>query len=512
MKQTLRLLPRLRAILIVLVMFSLVSSGRVGFSQPDSVTFDETGQRVSGLFLKYWQSHGGLAQQGYPISGELHETSPTDGKTYTMQYFERAVFELHPGAPVEHVVQLSLLGVFRYEEKYPNGAPGQVPNSEPGSYLFPETGKRAGGIFLEYWQEHGGLAQQGYPISDEFTEVSDLNGKPYKVQYFERAVFEYHPENSPPYNVLLSQLGTLRYRASTAGRVVATIPLGRDPGGLALGGGFLWVTGVDGTLFRIDPSTNRLVGEPLKVDLNRGPTQIGAVEFGAGSVWVLRPGGVLRIDPTTLRVVASIEVASILNGLLVTDDAVWITLPDSEDNSLVRIDPSTNSVIGSPIKVGERPYFVAAGAGSIWTGNHDDGTLSRIDPHTNSVIASIQLPIAPHGLTYGEGSIWVSDLHDNGVFRLDPATNQIMGDRIPLTFPAAPIAVSDGAVWVGPGSDDYLSRTGDDRLARIDPNTRRVIDTIHVGGKPVDLLVAPGTVWVAVRDPGLIVRIDTTVR
>jgi hypothetical protein len=32
------------------------------------------------------------------------------------------------------------------------------------------------------------------------------------VQYFERAVFEYHPENAAPYDVLLSQLGTFRYR------------------------------------------------------------------------------------------------------------------------------------------------------------------------------------------------------------------------------------------------------------------------------------------------------------
>jgi hypothetical protein len=57
------------------------------------------------------------------------------------------------------------------------------------------------------------LAQQGYPISDEFTEISDLNGQPYTVQYFERAVFEYHPENAgTAYDVLLSQLGTFRYK------------------------------------------------------------------------------------------------------------------------------------------------------------------------------------------------------------------------------------------------------------------------------------------------------------
>ena len=69
------------------------------------------------------------------------------------------------------------------------------------------------GKFLAYWQSHGGLAQQGYPISEEFLETSALNGLPYTVQYFERAVFEYHPENQPPYNVLLSQLGTFQYRA-----------------------------------------------------------------------------------------------------------------------------------------------------------------------------------------------------------------------------------------------------------------------------------------------------------
>ena len=85
----------------------------------------------------------------------------------------------------------------------------------PGSRTrtFPETGKTVRGIFLDYWEGHGGLAQQGYPISEVFGEVSDLDGKAYTVQYFERAVFEYHPENQPPYQVLLSPLGTLRYQS-----------------------------------------------------------------------------------------------------------------------------------------------------------------------------------------------------------------------------------------------------------------------------------------------------------
>jgi acetyl esterase/lipase len=78
---------------------------------------------------------------------------------------------------------------------------------------FPETGKTVRGTFMRYWSLNGGLAQFGYPISDEIQEASETDGKTYTVQYFERAVFEYHPENKPPYQVLLSPLGTLRYES-----------------------------------------------------------------------------------------------------------------------------------------------------------------------------------------------------------------------------------------------------------------------------------------------------------
>src|SRR3954468_14935942 len=88
--------------------------------------------------------------------------------------------------------------------------------AQPKARTFPETGKVVAGRFLDYWTNNGGLAQQGYPISDVFPEVSDLNGKTYTVQYFERAVFELHPENQAPYDVLLSQLGTFRYKEKYA--------------------------------------------------------------------------------------------------------------------------------------------------------------------------------------------------------------------------------------------------------------------------------------------------------
>ncbi|MGI8589336.1 MAG: hypothetical protein ACR2M0_16875 [Chloroflexia bacterium] len=203
----------------ILALLGLVL-GAPGMSQAQSGsrTFPQTGKTVAGNFLTYWDGHGGLAQQGYPISDEIQEKSDLNGQTYGVQYFERAVFEHHPENQPPFDVLLSQLGTYRYKAKYGDaGAPDQHASTD-NPRVFKETGHAIGGKFRTYWESHGGLAQQGFPISDEFTEVSDLNHQPYTVQYFERAVFELHTENAgTPFEVLLSQLGTFQYRCKYQG-------------------------------------------------------------------------------------------------------------------------------------------------------------------------------------------------------------------------------------------------------------------------------------------------------
>ena len=78
---------------------------------PAASTSSPPGHSLCHSFRDYWQAHGGLALYGYPISEEFAETNPTDGKTYTVQYFERNRFEWHPenvGTP--YAVLLGLLG------------------------------------------------------------------------------------------------------------------------------------------------------------------------------------------------------------------------------------------------------------------------------------------------------------------------------------------------------------------------------------------------------------------
>ena len=99
--------------------------------------------------------------------------------------------------------------------------PGALPTAPespsaqlPGARFFPETRHAVDGAFLRYWEQRGGLARFGFPL----TSVFELGGR--RVQYFERARFEYHPENGAPDEVQLGLLTSFL----TQGRSFATAP------------------------------------------------------------------------------------------------------------------------------------------------------------------------------------------------------------------------------------------------------------------------------------------------
>ncbi len=166
--------------------------------QVESRSFPETGRTVKGPFLAYWRAHGGLAVNGLPLTEAFTETLE-DGKPYMVQYFERVRLELHPENQAPYDVLLGQFG----RSLHPVDPP--APRQEGAAY-FPETGHNVREAFLQYWRANGGLEQFGYPISEELRETLE-DGNAYTVQYFERARFELHPENQPPYDILLGQFG-----------------------------------------------------------------------------------------------------------------------------------------------------------------------------------------------------------------------------------------------------------------------------------------------------------------
>lgn len=173
---------------------------------PNTAYFPETGQHLSGPFLDHWLNNGRFRIYGFPISGEIEE----NGRT--VQYFERARLEHwpeHEGS--EWVIQGTLLGQMkalpRMDERpfkpvvRTSSLWNRINNGDVR--YFEETNHTLANGFREFWEENGGLHVFGYPLSEEFREDG------YIVQYFERARFEWHPENADTeYEVLLGHLGT----------------------------------------------------------------------------------------------------------------------------------------------------------------------------------------------------------------------------------------------------------------------------------------------------------------
>ncbi len=74
--------------------------------------FEETGHRICNGFRNFWQSNGGVAIFGYPISEEFTQTSASTGERVTVQYFERALFQWSPTSKgASGQVVLARLGV-----------------------------------------------------------------------------------------------------------------------------------------------------------------------------------------------------------------------------------------------------------------------------------------------------------------------------------------------------------------------------------------------------------------
>ena len=154
---------------------------------------------------------------------------------------------------------------------------------------------------------------------------------------------------------------------------------------------------------------------------------------------------------------------------------------------MVRIDPRTNQLVAT-IRTGGRPVHVAADDRSVWVAYPLDTLVKRIDPRTNRVVASLRVA-QPQGVALGFGSVWVPSQRGGEVLRVDPRTElRTVGGagRIRVAGKPAYLAIGTDAVWVG---------TTDQTLQRIDPGTGRVTATYRLGAALYGMAVDGGSLW-----------------
>ncbi len=210
--------------LAICVLLSLmVPVGPVAASElcfPDQPDIKEC---LDESFAPYWQSNGGLPVFGYPITAAQLERSNELDTDLLTQWTERNRLELHPEKPEPFRVLLGRMGAERLAQlgRDPRQE-GRESGPRAGCLWFAETGhnvcdQQRGLGFKSYWERNGlkvagldaygrSLMLFGLPLTAAQMERSS-SGELIMTQWFERARFEWHPNNPDRFKVLLGLLG-----------------------------------------------------------------------------------------------------------------------------------------------------------------------------------------------------------------------------------------------------------------------------------------------------------------
>lgn len=273
--------------------------------------------------------------------------------------------------------------------------------------------------------------------------------------------------------------------------IVDVLPVGRNPGDVAVVGRYVFVASEDdATLTRIDVGSGEVTtsgasgadaglagagdrfvwtaslrrarvtrvnvesllpidGVPLASNIF-----LAFVALGGGSLWVSQfsPPAVLRYRLRTLRIERRYSFGAFEVPIEVTygHGAAWVGLAGS--NALLRIDAGTGRT--RTIPVGRFLGDLAVGFGSVWTVSADRGTVWRIDAVSEEVEEIIGVGSVPFGVATGAGSVWVTNNGSGTVSRIDPGTDEVEATIETGFFPKW-LAVGGGYVWVGIGGEAF---------------------------------------------------------
>lgn len=263
-----------------------------------------------------------------------------------------------------------------------------------------------------------------------------------------------------------------------------------SPDWLAADDEFVYVKLDGGAVLRLDPETADTLGT----------TQIGGdlcqgLGVGFGAVWSCRGTDIVRIDPSTDEVVATIPVgkAAEQGNLVAGFGRLWVLVGDGSE--LVGIDPATN-LAGAPIPLGVRGTDVAVDDEHVWVTSGPDDVVVRVDPASGAVEGQVDGLSDPRVID-ATAALWVGAA--GSTVRIDPDTL-----RVTATVPHGPgregaIAADDNDLWV---------RSADRFLVRVDATDATIVDEIvedlDSGG---DVLVAFGAVWATAYDDATLIRL-----
>ena len=288
--------------------------------------------------------------------------------------------------------------------------------------------------------------------------------------------------------------GTVSVINTTNNTVLATIPVGRFPSGVAItpDGTRIYVTNIFDSISVIDAATNSVVATIPSVQF---PTGIAITPDGTRAYvvnqFVTSQGNttVSVINTMTNAIVATIPVGLGPSQIAITPDGTRAYVPNQQAFIISVIDTATNTVVTTiPLSGGAGIAITPSGAQAYVT-SPGAGTVSVIDTATNTVTATISLGTSqnPSGVAItpdGTRAYVTISFPNNLVSVIDTATNTVIS--------TIPVGVGPTGVAITPdGTRAYVTNDGSDTVSVIDTATNTVAGTIVVGSSPFGVTITP---------------------
>ena len=274
----------------------------------------------------------------------------------------------------------------------------------------------------------------------------------------------------------------------------------------------LWLLGgPSGVLTQVDPATNTVVRK-LKT-----PHPAGFGTYVDGSLWIasLLDSAVMEVDADSGRILRTIESTAGKpfyrpTGVATTGHDLWVLNHGDETHksSLSRLDPRTGAVTGTTPLPGHYAAGLLVAAGQLWITLTQEGTVLRVDPTTSRVVGSpIRLDTGTClAASVADGGLWYTGIHaDDGSCR--DAARRVDADSAQLS----PVIYAPGKTlynFASEGGSVWATNTGH-TLYHVDVRSGAIRPSLILDGPDSTnrLIEAFDSLWVLGGETGQLTRV-----
>lgn len=304
--------------------------------------------------------------------------------------------------------------------------------------------------------------------------------------------------------VAIPGAGTYTYTPTTAARLLAGETSGADYDAFAVS-----MNGQTGAV--TVPVLPAVVENQTSIPASPGRlTSPSGIALAGGYAYVTNQGGttVSVVDTATRKVTKTITVGSQPSAIAINAMSKLAYVTNRGSATVSVINTTTNTVVGAAIRVGAAPQDVTIAGGKVVVANSGTNTISIIDPGAANKVTTVALGtgVTPTALAANGTRAYVTTRTSSGaggVSVIDTASNTVL-KKYSVGSKPQDVAVSAS------GDRIYVANNGSGSVSVVN-TVGNTVATINVGSSPTSLTLSPdGSVLVVARAADNVEVIDTT--